>query len=97
MSINKIKIGADEIILWLRKNKKAENVPNDEVTGLGRQIHDLIVKQLGGEKVKDNHPSCWAHLIDDKNVGKFDLPKTSAQYELDVDKMTRLYETISKW
>ena len=29
-------IGADELILWLRKNGKAENVPNDEITGLGQ-------------------------------------------------------------
>jgi hypothetical protein len=94
--MNKIRIGADEIILWLRKNKKAESVPNDEVTGLGRQIHDLIVNELGGEKL-DSQPSYWASLIDDKNVGKFDLPKTATQYELDVDKMTRLYETISTW
>jgi hypothetical protein len=28
-------IGADEIILWLRKNNKSINVPNDEINGLG--------------------------------------------------------------
>ena len=47
-----IKIGADELILWLRKNGKATDIPNDEVQGLGRKIYDLIVIKLGGKKYK---------------------------------------------
>ena len=93
----KIKIGADELILWLRKNEKAKNIPNDEIHGLGVRIHKLIVNELEGVKVIDNHPSYWASLIDDKNVQKFDLPKTSAQYEIDTEKIGSLYETLFSW
>lgn len=49
MEHDSIRIGADEIILWLRKNNLALNIPNDGVVGLGRRIHDLIVG-LGGRK-----------------------------------------------
>lgn len=93
----KIKIGADELILWLRKNKKTENIPNDEIQGLGIKIHNLIVKDFGGEKIADNHPSYWANLMEDKNVEKFNLPKTSAQYEIDSQKIGQLYENLSSW
>ncbi len=93
----KIKIGADELILWLRKNEKAETIPNDEIQGLGIKIHNLIVNELGGIKVADNYPAYWANLIGDKNVEKFNLPKTSAQYEINTNKIGKLYEKLSAW
>lgn len=93
----KIIIGADELILWLRKNHKAKEIPNDEVQGLGRKIYELIVKELGGIKVVENNPSYWANLMEDKNIEKFNLPKTSAQYEIDSSKIGDLYETLSNW
>lgn len=89
----KIKIGADELILWLRKNKKALNIPNDEIQGLGRKIHDIIIT-LKGKKIIDNDPAYWANLVDDKNVEKFNLPKTSAQYEISATKIRKLYEKL---
>lgn len=94
---NKIKIGADELILWLRKNEKAESIPNDEIQGLGAKIHNLIVNELGGMKVIDNHPSYWANIIGDKNIEKFNLPKTSAQYEINTEKLGELYTKLSTW
>ena len=93
----KIKIGADELILWLRKNDKAENIPNDEIHGLGIKIHNLIVKELGGMKVAENYPSYWANLMEDKNIEKFNLPKKSAQYEIETEKIGKLYENLSSW
>lgn len=93
----RIQIGADELILWLRKNEKAENISNDEIQGLGRKIYNLIVHELSGEKVIDNHPSYWANLIGDKNVEKFNLPKTSAQYKINIKNIGKLYESISNW
>jgi hypothetical protein len=90
-------IGADEIILWLRKNNKSINVPNDEINGLGIKIFELIVDRLGGKKVIDNNPSYWANLMGDKNIEKFNLPKTSAQYEIDVNKIGELYEELMEW
>lgn len=93
----KIKIGADELILWLRKNEKATMIPNDESQGLGRKIYELIVNKLGGKKVKEDNPSHWANSIDDKNVDKFDLPKTSAQYELESSQLESLFLELNDW
>jgi hypothetical protein len=93
----KIKIGADELILWLRKNQKAINIPNDEIQGVGRKIHDLIVNELGGEKIINNQPAHWANLIGDKNIEKLNLPKTSTQYEIESEKIGELYESLSLW
>lgn len=93
----KIKIGADELILWLRKNEKAEDVPNDGIQGLGIKIYDLIVNELKGIKFTDNHPSYWASLLEDKNVEKYNLPKTSAQYEIETEKLGNLYEKLLTW
>ena len=93
----KIRIGADELILWLRKNQKAQQIPNDEIQGLGRKIYTLIVQELGGEKIVENSPSYWANLINDKNVEKFNLPKTSAQYELESSRIGELYENLETW
>jgi hypothetical protein len=92
-----IRIGADELILWLRKNDKAVNNPNDEIQGLGAKIYNLIVNRLGGTKLLDNHPSYWASLITDRNVDKFQLPKTSAQYEIDTEQLGDLYEELRTW
>jgi hypothetical protein len=94
--MTKIRIGADELILWLRKNGKAKDIPNDEVQGLGRKIHDLIVNDLNGDK-KDNIPSYWANFIDDKNVDKFNLPKTSTQYEINASHLEYLFVELNKW
>ncbi|MGC4041969.1 MAG: hypothetical protein QM710_14590 [Flavobacterium sp.] len=92
----KIKIGADELILWLRKNKKAQDIPNDEIHGLGIKIYNLIL-ELGGKKTDENFPSHWANLMEDKNVEKFNLPKTSSQYEIETQKLGQLYERLSSW
>jgi hypothetical protein len=94
----KIRIGADELILWLRKNKIAVNVSNEGTKGLGKRIHDLIVSErVGGKKVDDNFGAHWQVLMDAKNVEKFNLPKTSAQYEIDTDKIGGLYYEMSRW
>ena len=92
-----IRIGADELILWLRKNGKAINIPNDEIQGLGIKIHELIVNELGGKKVEDSKPSYWAHLIGDKNVDKFGLPKSSAQYEINSSQLETLFLELNNW
>lgn len=94
---NIIRIGADELILWLRKNEKAKSIPNDEIKGLGAKIYKLIVNELGGKKVIDNQPSYWASILGDKNIEKFNLPKTSAQYEINSEKMGELYSRLSTW
>ncbi len=93
--MSKIKIGADELILWLRKNNIATEIPNDEINGLGQIIYRIIDK-LGGQKIADNQESLWPNSIGDKNIGKYSLPKTSAQYSMEIDKLPKLYEELAK-
>ena len=93
----KIEIGADELILWLRKNNKAVDIPNDEAQGLGMKIYELIVTKLGGTKLSEREEAHWANLVNDKNVGKYDLPKSAAQYEINSSKLEELYVTLNKW
>lgn len=92
-----ITIGADELILWIRKNGKASNIPNDEIHGLGVKIHDLIVKELGGIKILDKKESYWSNLIGDKNIDKFGLPKSSAQYTIDSSQLEKLFLELDNW
>ncbi|MDR0332610.1 MAG: hypothetical protein LBI15_04025 [Dysgonamonadaceae bacterium] len=89
----KIKIGADELILWLRKNNKAKNVTNQT---LGLKILNLIEKDLMiGTKIIDDQKSLWGNSFDDeKGLG---LPKTAAQYEIDSSMLKELYGTLNKW
>lgn len=91
-----ITIGADELILWLRKNNKGLNVPNDGAQGLGLKILKLV-EELGGEKISENHDTHWANEMNDKNIGQYNLPKTSAQYHIDTQQLGQLYETLSGW
>lgn len=93
----KIKIGADELILWLRKNDKAIDIPNDEISGLGRKLYDYIVENLNGRKVEENKPSFWANTTEDKNIDKFCLPKKSAQYEIDSSQLETLFIELNNW
>ena len=91
MEHDSIRIGADEIILWLRKNNLALNIPNDGVVGLGRRIHDLIVG-LGGRKIEESAASYWDET--DSHVQQHGLPKTSAQYEINVNRLSELYISL---
>lgn len=89
-----MKIGADELILWLRKNNKAINIPNDGFGGLGQIIYHIIVDELSGSKVEEDFLSFWANDTSDKNIEKYNLPKTSAQYELQISKLPDLYSKL---
>lgn len=91
----KIKIGADELILWLRKNGIAKSTPNDEANGLGFRIC-RIIEGLGGKKTEDNIPVYWPTPEGDANIDKYKLPKTSAQYEIDVNKISGIYKELLK-
>jgi len=84
-----MKIGADEIILWLRKNNIATTIANDK---LGKTIRKII-ENNGGSFIRPSLASQWGN---DKNVDKFKLPKTSAQYEIDFSKLPDLYEQLKE-
>jgi hypothetical protein len=87
-----IKIGADELILWLRKNGKAENLSNDGTYGLGFRIKRLI-EEFGGHLVEENRVCYWEY---DKNGKQIELPKTAAQYQIDEKQLPALYNELSK-
>lgn len=90
-----IKIGADELILWLRKNDIAKSIPNDEVNGLGFRIC-RIIEGLGGRKIDDNILAYWPIPERDSKIDKYELPKTSAQYQIDVDNVSEIYKELLK-
>lgn len=91
-----IKIGADELILWLRKNGKAENVPNDEIHGLGVKIKRTI-EGLGGHLIEENYECRWSNGDNDKNIGQYNLPKSVAQYQIDEKQLPALYNELNRW
>jgi len=90
------RIGADELILWLRKNNIATSIPNDGFYGLGQKIRSIIEDQLSGKKDEDNSLAYWANNPTDKNIGKYNLPRTSEQYLIDFDKLSDLYIELNK-
>jgi len=59
-----MKIGSDEIILWLRKNQIAEKVDNKT---LGRKIHDIIIS-FNGKLIIENDPVFWSIRDDDEKI-----------------------------
>ena len=83
-------IGADELILHIRKNKKRDNESNDVI---GKEIRK-IVESLGGHLTKKRRPAKW-DTSNTKKVGKDKLPKTAAQYEIDFDKLPDLFKALS--
>ncbi|WP_405225616.1 hypothetical protein [Dokdonia sp. Asnod1-B02] len=88
-----IKIGADELILWLRKNKKAENVTTKQ---LGLKILNSI-EDLGGKLIEHDKPCSWNTKAISETIDEFNLPKTASQYILDSRKLDDLYCKLSSW
>ena len=86
-------IGADEIILRLRKSGKANEVSNLD---LGRRILNLI-SGLGGTRFQDNQMSHWDISLNARNVGNYGLPQTSEQYKIPYDVIKAIYEEIDTW
>ncbi len=84
----KINFGADEIILWLRKNGRQSETEN---ILLGRKIAELM-KKLGAEFANENEPAIWDFTRPDKK-----LPQTSQQYVIDTETLSELFEELSGW
>ena len=91
-----IKIGADEIILWLRKNGKAKDILNSGTGGLGQKIYDLIYK-YNGRKIQDSYPSYWPIILKNNHIGEYELPQTSAKYTIDIYNFPKLFSDLNKW
>jgi hypothetical protein len=86
-------IGADELILWLRKNRKAVNVTNIQ---LGRRILTTI-ESLGGTKFLDDQESMWEIGPTARNVHDLGLPKTSEQYRIPIGILVDIYRELDTW
>lgn len=89
----KIKIGADELILWLRKNKIAEN---ETTKHLGSKILKLI-ESFGGELIRHDDICYWNNHVDSVFINELQLPKTASQYSIDSTKIGQLYIELSGW
>lgn len=88
-----INLDADEIILWLRKNKIAVNVRNEE---LGKRIQEIILDQ-NGQKIVEDQESHWAHNDGDFHIVPYVLPKTAVQYEISSDSLPAIFDLISQF
>lgn len=92
-----IKIGADEIILWLRKNEKSKDIPNSGTGGLGLKIYNLICNKYNGRKIQDSYSSYWPVVLKNNHIGEYELPQTSAQYTIGVNNLSKLFSDLNKW
>lgn len=88
-----IKIGADELILWLRKNKKADRYTTIH---LGSKISKLI-KSSGGRLIVHDEKCFWDTEINSLFINEDKLPKTASQYIIDSSEMRNLYIVLSGW
>lgn len=89
----KITIGADELILWLRKNKRVENETTKQ---LGFKILELI-QSLDGELTKHDEKCYWYIEGDLEFINEYKLPKTASQYIIDANRIGELYQILSSW
>lgn len=87
-----VNIGADELILWLRKNAKAvgKNTPE-----LGAKIL-VLMESLGGEKLSEL-PCRWERSVGADGIDKLDLPKTATQYSIKSNEIGKIYEALNTW
>jgi hypothetical protein len=80
------------------------NIPNDEITGLGAEIW-RIIRALGGKKTNPLPQEVYWPTPDDElpiaikdqyfqSIGKYELPQTATQYEIDIDQLSQLYSKL---
>ena len=90
--MKEINIGADELILWLRKNNKAVGKTTPD---LGAKIL-LLIESLGGIKLSELQCR-WECTIGSDGIDKLDLPKTATQYKIKTTEIGKLYNELSNW
>lgn len=90
--MKQINIGADELILWLRKNNRAVGKTTQD---LGAKIL-ILIESLGGRKLSELQCR-WECTIGAEGIDKLDLPKTATQYRIKITEIGMLYEELSNW
>jgi hypothetical protein len=89
----KIKIGADELILWLRKNNLVANETNIQ---LGLKILNLI-ESLGGNLIVHDVQCYWNVEPYPEFINEYKLPKTASQYYIELNRISELYKALLNW
>lgn len=93
----KIKIGSDELILWMRKNRYGENMNNEGANGLGFIIA-RIMENLNAYKVTDKPIKTYWHSLDDLDfIGEKKLPNMATQYEIEISKLADVYKALMQF
>jgi hypothetical protein len=101
-----IKIGADELILWMRKNRYGDRFNTRE---LGRRIC-RIIERNGGEKAMGgrNRPCIWVRPADvseacrniqivvTEKINPRLLPRTAQQYCIDPENIGDVFRELSR-
>ncbi len=82
-------IGADELILWMRKNERATGIANNVLGGAIAQI----VRKMGKTPIEYNETVEWGTENKEK-VNATQLPQTAAQYELTPKELIDLYDEL---
>lgn len=88
-----IKIGADELILWLRKNNKAKEKTTKQ---LGLKILNLI-ENLDGQLKSHDQKCYWSTDKTLESIDKLELPMTASQYTIDSNRISELYIELNNW
>ena len=88
-----INIGADELILWLRKNKKAQN---ETTKHLGKKVRELI-ESLDGRLTTYDDPCHWNTEKILESIDEYELPMTASQYSINSNRIGELYNELSCW
>jgi hypothetical protein len=86
-----IKMGNDEFILYIRKNSTNCNIPNNR---LGRLIW-VWLRKNGATKIAENQKCYWGKHAG--NIGNFNLPKTSAQFEFNRSVLPELFTYLGSF
>ena len=89
----KLNIGADELILWLRKNNNANN---ETTKHLGLKIRKLI-EHLGGSLKVHDETCYWNTEEILESIDEKKLPMTPSQYIIESSKLNDLYIELSSW
>lgn len=79
------------MILWLRRNDMALNKSNFII---GRKIRVILKTKFNIDPLKYNIRSLWPDKKESISIKNKSLPKTSAQYEIDITDLEGLYNEL---
>lgn len=92
--MEKIRLGNDDFILFIRKNQKNRGKASETKNNhLGRRIWKFIEEKNLGTKVSEESIPCkWDPKgCDDEGLG---LPKRATQFDIDICMLPKLYDFL---